>query len=345
MKKILIAILKYTFLVLLLGGLGFGIVWSNLQAREEVCAGVEIDIVKNDSVEFITRRVVAEELASVGIKIKGEQLRNINTEEIENILKEYDYVENAEVGILNNNKVRIEVQQLVPIMRVYNRYGDSYYVNAIGKKMKTEPKYSMDVPVITGNFKEIGPTAMAMIPMVKYITERPELARYVTLLDVKNLKNVYIYPNIRGHVVNFGSPDDFDNKFAKLKQMYDEVIPVKGWWMYDTISVKWRHQIVASRRNKRLPKEVQYIPEEDEIAPDVSTMSVKPLDAATVQADINRAEAAGKKHEQQEQSAPVQSAEPVKEIVQPAPQQPENINEKPAAGEPKHKKPGDVWKN
>lgn len=343
MKKILIAILKYTILVLLLGGLGFGIFWSNLQAREEVCAGMEIKIVKNDSVEFITRKVVAEELASIGIEVKGKLLKDINTEEIENILKEYDYVENAEVGIMTDRKVHVEVQQLVPIMRMFNIYGDSYYVNAVGKKMKTEARYSMDVPVITGNFKEIGPTAEAMIPMVKYITARPDLARYVTILDVQNLKNVYIYPNIRGHVVNFGSPDDFDNKFAKLKQMYDEVIPVKGWWMYDTISVKWRHQIVASRRNKRLPKEVQYIPEEDEVAPDISTMTVKPLDAATVQADINRAEAAGKKAEQQ-QAAPVKAVEPVQKAVQSAPQ-PEPKTEKQRSGNSEHRKPGDVWKN
>ena len=59
-------------------------------------------------------------------------------------------------------------------------------------------------------------------------------------------------PVIRGHVVNLGDTSLIANKFDRLKVFYREVMPVKGWNFYDTVSVKWRGQIVASRREKKL---------------------------------------------------------------------------------------------
>jgi len=74
-------------------------------------------------------------------------------------------------------------------------------------------------------------------------------------------------------VVNIGNADGFDNKFAKLKLFYSEVLPKRGWNTYDTISVKWNHQIVATRRVKAVPQIIEYDPEDDEQAPDIETMT------------------------------------------------------------------------
>ena len=37
-------------------------------------------------------------------------------------------------------------------------------------------------------------------------------------------------------------------------KMYHKVLPVKGWDYYDTISVKWGGQVVATRRLKSIPE-------------------------------------------------------------------------------------------
>ena len=51
-------------------------------------------------------------------------------------------------------------------------------------------------------------------------------------------------------------------------------MPVKGWMHYDTISVKWDHQVVATKRDKTVEVEQEYNPEEDEQADNVQTMRV-----------------------------------------------------------------------
>ena len=104
-----------------------------------------------------------------------------------------------------------------------------------------------------------------------------------------------------GHVVNIGNASGYENKFAKLKLFYSEVMPKRGWNTFDTISVKWNHQIVATRRSKAVAQVVQYDPEDDEQAPDIETMTVGAADDAK---KAPQGEAAKKQDEPKKQEKP-----------------------------------------
>ncbi len=53
---------------------------------------------------------------------------------------------------------------------------------------------------------------------------------------------------MRGHVINFGDVDNIADKFSRLKNVLQGGPAGKGMEFYDTISVKWDGQIVATRR-------------------------------------------------------------------------------------------------
>lgn len=74
----------------------------------------------------------------------------------------------------------------------------------------------------------------------------------MTYIKAENPRNIILIPLIHGHVINIGDMNNLDNKFYRLTRAYKEVLPVKGWDYYDTLSVKWRGQLVATRRAKRL---------------------------------------------------------------------------------------------
>jgi hypothetical protein len=111
------------------------------------------------------------------------------------------------------------------------------------------------------------------LPLIDYVEGDSLLHSLVTMYCVRDTNNIIIVPNISGHVVNIGNTSGLDNKFAKLKLFYSEVLPKRGWNTYDTISVKWNHQIVATRRVKAVQQTVEYDPEDDEQAPDIETMT------------------------------------------------------------------------
>ena len=109
------------------------------------------------------------------------------------------------------------------------------------------------------------------MPLINYVESDSLLRSLVTMYCVRDTNNIILVPEVSGHVINIGNADGFENKFAKLKLFYREVMPVKGWNTYDTISVKWNHQIVATRRVKAIVQTIDIEHEDDELPPDMET--------------------------------------------------------------------------
>lgn len=71
-----------------------------------------------------------------------------------------------------------------------------------------------------------------------------------SMIVAKNKYNLIVVPKITGHVINFGDTTRLAEKRDALKLFYHRVMPHKGWQQYDTISVKYRGQVVATRKDK-----------------------------------------------------------------------------------------------
>lgn len=264
-------VIQYSILLVLAVGLTTGILWARDKSRGEVCEVVEVQVVNADSTSFVTPQGVLSDLKGQGIKIVGKRMGDIDASDIEEALRQSPYLENADLVKCQQGKVLIRVSQLVPVMRVFDGE-DSYYVNRAGKHMAATNYYHSDVPVVQGHFtKKYPPTRL--LPLIDYVESDSLLHSLVTMYQVRDTNNIIIVPDFSGHVVNIGNADGFENKFAKLKLFYSEVLPKRGWNTYDTISVKWNHQIVATRRVKAVEQVIAGDPEDDEQPADIQTMT------------------------------------------------------------------------
>ena len=264
-------VIQYSILLVLALGLTAGILWAREKSLGEVCKAIEVQVINADSTSFVTPQGVLSDLKSQGIKIVGKRMGDIDASDIEEALCMSPYLENADLVKCQEGKVLIRVSQLVPVMRVFDGE-ESYYVNRAGKHMTATNYYHCDVPVVQGHFsKKYPPTRL--LPLIDYVESDSLLHSLVTMYQVRDTNNIIIVPDFSGHVVNLGNADGFVNKFAKLKLFYAEVLPKHGWNTYDTISVKWNHQIVATRRIKVVEQVIEYDPDDDEQAPDIQTMT------------------------------------------------------------------------
>ncbi|MBQ3364467.1 MAG: hypothetical protein IJG42_11025 [Muribaculaceae bacterium] len=290
-------LIQNSILLVLAIALTTGILWARGKYREEVCTRVDVEVINGDSTSFVTPSGVLSDLAGQGINLKGKRMADIDASDIEEALHLSPYLETADIVKCQDGRLLIRVSQLEPVLRVFD--GDkSYYINKAGKRMDATTYYHSDVPVVQGHFTKKYP-ATRLLPLVNYVESDSLLRSLVTMYCVRDTNNIIIVPEISGHVINIGNADGFENKFAKLKLFYREVLPKKGWNTYDTISVKWNHQVVATRRVKAVVQTIEYDPEDDEQAPDPQTMNVqevKPDDAA--------------KAKEQEQAAAAPKTEP-----------------------------------
>ena len=282
-------LIQYSILTVLAVALTVGILWAREKSRGELCTGVDVEVVNADSTSFVTPQGVLTDLKGQGIKLVGKHMGDINASDIEEALKESPYLENADIVKCQNGKVLIRVSQLVPVLRVFDGE-DSYYMNRAGKRMAATTYYHCDVPVVQGHFTRKYP-ATRLLPLIDYVEKDSLLRSLVTMYQVRDTNNIIIVPELSGHVVNIGNADGFENKFAKLKQFYTQVLPKRGWNTYDTISVKWNHQIVATRRIKAVEQILPDHSEDDEQAPDIETMTVgTAADAKKVEPDNKKDE-------------------------------------------------------
>ncbi|MBO5780295.1 MAG: hypothetical protein J6R27_04255 [Muribaculaceae bacterium] len=228
--------------IMLMGYLFFAVIVTNFMAAEEMCHGVDISVASNAMSPFVTADDIDRELE--GLRAKGTKVKasEMPMQQIEDKLNSLDFVEHADVVRLANDRIAINVVPMVPVARVFDLSG-SYYINRAGKHLTADINYQIDVPVVV---RECGaPTADKVLPLIERIAEKPEWNQLVSAIKLDSSNDIILIPSISNHVVNFGDVSMIDDKFDRLFKFYRKVMPVKGWNYYDTITVKFRNQIVG----------------------------------------------------------------------------------------------------
>lgn len=223
-------------------------IWARNEARLHGCNGIEVTIESGASADTVTSRGVLEELSRYPRKIVGTPLMSIDTRHIEKYLSLFSNFEDVECTLNTDGKLSVRIQPMVPAIRVFD--GDkSYYINKEGKIIESKPNFFVDVPVVAGHFSS-NFTPLQVLPLVKFIERDPVLAKLVGMIEAKDADNLILVPRIHGHVINYGDTNRLAEKRRALLAVYQKIMPYKGWDEYDTISLKFKGQVVATRRNK-----------------------------------------------------------------------------------------------
>lgn len=242
--------------------------WARGEANRHVIEGIDIDVKGNAAMDSVVRKGISNELQHYPQRIVGTRMGELNTAEIEKYLGRLNNFESVRCMISSGGRLRIEIVPLVPVMRVF--FGDnSYYINKHGQHIESKAEFYTHAPVVTGNFNSAFPPK-AVLPLVNFIESDKTLREMVNMIEARDPNNLIMVPRMLGHVVNFGDTTRLQEKAEALKLFYRKVMPYKGWEEYDTISVKFRGQIVATRRIK--PRAPEVVIEAEDIDPDEATL-------------------------------------------------------------------------
>ena len=240
--------IKWILLSMLIIYVGVMFMWARIEANRHTCQAIEVVIDGENQVSSISEKSVKEVIQGYPKLIVGQPIHAINTYAIADYLRQFNNFESVDCLITTQGNLKVRVVPMVPAIRVFE--GDkSYYVNKDGKTMAAIPGFHVDVPVVTGKFtKNFRPEVV--LPIVKFIQEDPLLSNLIGMIQVNDRENIILVPRIKGHVINFGDVTRLDEKKRAILTAYRSILPYKGWENYDTISVKFHGQIVATRRDK-----------------------------------------------------------------------------------------------
>lgn len=265
-------VLKTLLLLTLLAYTAVALIWSRTRAQEKLCSAVNVVVVDSSATRFVTAAEVARDLGELYRSAPGTPITNLNTHAIVLRLDSIDKIENATAITYTDGSLEINVTPMRPVARIFRDSQPSFYINRQGKQILATARYHTNVPVISLTGPK-SPQPKQLLPLVNFLNSHPRWDSLVTHIKASSPNDIILVPMIHGHVLNIGSVSNLKSKFDRIEMAYRQIFPIKGWDFYDTISVKWDGQIVATRRTKKLAPIINpadYEAEREE--PDLGTM-------------------------------------------------------------------------
>lgn len=260
MKKVL----KISGWVLFIGLIGVILGFAKSRHAQIPCAIPEIVIHDNSGFDFVSDEMILERLRNIGYNFSGDHLCELDLLRIENEISQIAGVQRVEAFVYLNGELVIDVRQRRPIVRIVNESGTSFYIDDAGNSMPLSDHCHAKVPVITGCLNEptgINAIEAEQVDSNSQLTMLDEIFRMADCVDQNEFwKNqiVQIYvncerefeliPRVGDQRILFGPAEQVKDKFRKLEIFYKEGIAPEQLNQYDTLTVKYKGQIVCSKK-------------------------------------------------------------------------------------------------
>jgi cell division protein FtsQ len=245
--------------VWVLAGAGFVVVLIAAvnSKNHQVCQGYEIEIRDADKALFIDKKDIEKVLtANNTIVLKNKPVKSIDLNIIEARLKKEAWVKDAEIFFDNNEKLKVTVEQRIPIARMFSSSGGSFYIDSSGQRMPLSEKMSAKLPVFTGYpidaKKNRTPAERKLIRDVKdislFLLKDPFWMAQISQIDITPTKEFEMIPTIGNHVIEFGDGTDYQAKFKKLFVFYKQVLSKTGMDKYERLKIQYNNEIIGVKR-------------------------------------------------------------------------------------------------
>jgi cell division protein FtsQ len=235
----------------------FGLIaFTEIRHGEKRVREVVVRLDEVDGHRFLTRRDVIGYLTNGGADpVLGEDFDDVDLRKLEIRLKQYGLVKKCQVFRDLTGSLLVVIEQPRPLARLMPsgdglRQVSGQYISEEGRFFPVSMNYSARVPVLTGNYFATNRSLAnernrPILDLLKRIHDDPFWRAQITELSVDEQGEVTMWPQMGNHKIELGPPNELDEKFKKLKLVYTDVLPAKGWDHYSRVSVQYKNQIVC----------------------------------------------------------------------------------------------------
>lgn len=214
--------------------------------QQSVCR--ELQVVVADSLEkhFVSESDLAAWLRRADLNPVGKPLEEVNTDRIEQSLLKNEMIARVEAYKTPSGLIKLVVEQKMPILRVMSVRGD-YYVDNRGSTMPLSRHYVAHVPIVTG-YVEKEQAVTNLYKFALFLQGNDFWNDQIEQIYVHPDKEVELVPRVGSHRILLGTFDNVEEKLANLRLFYEHAVPKVGWEKYSIIDLKYKNQIVCTKR-------------------------------------------------------------------------------------------------
>lgn len=222
-----------------------------------VATVVEVEPLEDGALLIDSMDVIKLVEKSIGATLDEQNASLVDEAFVEQALEENLFVKNAEVLLTADSKVKINIEQRVPILRVVDKLGVQYYLDKDGAKVPLSRHFTARTLVATGNIPPHTPAFLTkkkdgmkdLFELTNFILADPFWRAMIEQVHVTGQDDFVLVPKIGDQSIILGKwDDDTAAKFKKLRTFYDEGMSREGWQKYKTIDLRYRDQVVCERK-------------------------------------------------------------------------------------------------
>ena len=227
-----------------------------------VCEGIEVEFIRNVEEPLVTEDFVRQTLLNVSDQIVGQNLREVNFDQLEAALNQIPYLNHVVVYTTIDHQLKVRVTERTPIVRLIDENGISALIDKEGYLMPVSKISALRLPVISGSFrlekslveKNLHSSDSLVVPKLAEAYEIGNLIYGDSLwraqfqhLSFESNGDLIAFPQVGNHTIIFGS-ERMEEKLEVLRIFYREGMSQESWNKYKSINLKYKDQIVCTKK-------------------------------------------------------------------------------------------------
>ena len=239
MRKVLLILQWASVVALFIVVLSF----TNSRQAQQFVSLDKISVLLSED-NFVNEKIVMSYMDENKVSFDSTLLSNFKSEDLELLLEQYPLIEKAEVFANQKGNVVVTVKQKKAVVRIKSIY-DDYYLDEFGKRMQLSSNYTPNLLVVTGEVRKTN--HQEIFDFVSIINKSEFWKAQITQLHFMG-NEVIMSPRVGNQKIRFGYLVDVKEKLNNLYEFYKQAMPVKGWQAYSDINLKFKNQVVCTRK-------------------------------------------------------------------------------------------------
>ncbi len=230
------------------------VVAANLWRSGMQVRGIDVVIRYGHSPELVGQQEVRDTVLAVLPNLLRQQVKAVDCQAVAAAAARVPYLTGVDATVSVSGRVVVRAAQRRPIARIF--YGEQeLYIDRYGHLFPASNLGNCEVLVAGGDFVRplhrldtLYSQTHSLWRVASFLDDEPDYALLVGQLFVERDGDILIVPRIGGQIVELGSPENLEEKFSNLLTFYRKGMPRAGWDTYSKISLKYRGQVVCTKK-------------------------------------------------------------------------------------------------
>lgn len=227
---------------------------------------VQINFIQDDPVYFVTDQMVN---ALVKKNNPNGKIKDLDIASLEKSLMSIPAVDSANVYLNLNGKLKVEIKQRVPLLRINNGQSE-FYVDEKGREFPLSNRFAYPAMLVDGDIPK--KDYKALVELVKKIDADKFFKEYFVGINLDDKGNYDLLTDDGYFKVRLGDLSNLDFKLDGFKTFLKKYLIFQDPKQYRIISLKYGNQVIATFR-KGYEKDN---PEDDDTSPAIPAQPLAP---------------------------------------------------------------------